>query len=126
MDERKKTQQNGKQPPFIPEEHMSEEQEKLSVDKEGALEICEDDDEFDFEDVLVLPAEGLLIKQNEEEVRLLFFYVKPSMGDTLTYKAVTELRIPRKHFLHIADDIQHSMMKYINTGQRDLNLPMYG
>jgi hypothetical protein len=130
MDGKKKTQQEGNEPSLNVEEAMKLVQEEGSGDtQEKKIVIKEEDtndEEFDFEDVLVLPAEGLLIKQNEDEVRLLFFYVKPSISDTLTYKAVTELRIPRKHFLHIADDIQQTMMEYTKTGQAELHLPMYG
>ena len=93
----------------------------------GSEEEADDPDEdFDFDDVLVLPAEGMLIKQNEDEVRLLFYYVKPTMGDTLTFKAVTELRIPRRRFQRIAGDIQETMMEFTITGQNELDIPMYG
>jgi hypothetical protein len=129
MDGKKKTQQEGNEPPLSSEEIMKLIPEKESGDAQDqkflVMKEESDEDEFDFEDVLVLPAEGLLIKQNEDEVRLLFFYVKPSMSDTLTYKAVTELRIPRKHFLHIAGDIQQTMIEYTKTVQEELNLPMY-
>ena len=82
------------QDPMPAEEHNEEEHTP-----EGA------DDVFDFDDVDVSPADGMLIKHDDAEVRLLFFYIKPAMKGKPSYKAVTELRIPRHAFMHIADDI---------------------
>jgi len=91
----------------------------------GDVNSNDEDDEFDFDDVQVFPAEGMLIKQNEDEVRLLFFYVKPTIGDTITYKAVTELRIPQKRFPGILDEIQHIIKKGSNIMQTESPFPMY-
>jgi hypothetical protein len=129
MDGKKKTQQQGNAPSLqmkeISEVISESEMEECHKQEPPNIKEESEDDEFDFDDVMVLPAEGLLIKQNEDEVRLLFFYVKPSMGETLTYKAVTELRIPRKHFLHIAGDIQQTMREYTKNEQEEQDLLMY-
>jgi len=125
--EKRKMNQNEENEPTLTREEIKEVSSDIQDSKLMATEEENDneDDEFDFDDVLVLPAEGMLIRQNEDEVRLLFYYVKPSMGDTLTCKAVTELRIPRKRFSRIADDIQQTMTKYDKTIQEELDLPMY-
>ena len=113
-------------PSMTPEEIM----EKLSDNEDYESVIDEeepdDDEEFDFDDVQVHHAEGMLIKHNDDEVRMLFFYVKPSMSSPSVYKAVTELRIPRKRFFRIADEIQHTMTEYNKTGHVQLQLPMFG
>ena len=86
----------------------------------GEIEICEDeieeddDVEFDVDDVIVQPVDGIMIKKEEEEVRLLFFYFKPGMPDAenyLTrYKAVAEFRIPNSTFIKIAEDIEETAL----------------
>jgi hypothetical protein len=132
MKERKTTQYEEKH-------SQSNSDETITIIPEGStpmiqeqeIMICNEDSEdeegeFDFDDVLVLPAEGLLIKHNEDEVRLLFFYVKPTLRKTTSFKAVTELRIPRQHFLHIAGEIQEMMMEFNKNGQTEPHLIMYG
>jgi DNA-directed RNA polymerase beta subunit len=133
MDERKMKQNEGKQPSFIQDDSIVKVGEETLTEVEDELtmisEETEDVEEFDFDDVLVLPAEGLLIKHNDEEVRLLFFYVKPSIGKDqkkTSFKAVTELRIPHRQFLHIASEIQQIMKEYHKNDQTEPQLYMYG
>jgi|GEM_PF-1477315 len=131
MEGRKRTQQKEYHQETSAEEHIITVSQKTTpmVQEEetmgGEVHSKDEDDEFDFDDVLVFPAEGMLIKQNEDEVRLLFFYVKPTMDDTITYKAVTELRIPQKRFPGILDEIQHIIKKGSNIMQTESPFPMY-
>lgn len=126
MEKKETTQNEAAGPSMTPEEIMKsisdDENPEHIVDEEEP----DDDEEYDLDDVQVHHAEGMLIKQNEDEVRMLFFYIKPSMGHASIYKAVTELRIPRRRFFHIADEIQQTMTKYNKTGHKQLQLPMFG
>ena len=134
-EERKKSKNEEKESSVAPKEikivlHKEEssdiEEHKDIFDDESPDDENEDDWDFDFDDVQVHHAEGLVIKQNADEVRLLFFYRKPSMKAPSTYKAVTELRIPRRRFPRIADEIQQTINECNKTGHKQLQLPMFG
>jgi hypothetical protein len=122
MENKETTQNEATGPSMTPEEIMQTISDNEMVD-EGDLD---DDEEYDLDDVQVHHAEGMLIKQNEDEVRMLFFYIKPSKGPSSRYKAVTELRIPRRRFNRIADEIQQTMMDCSKPGHKQLQLPMFG
>ena len=97
---------------------------------------AEDDLEFDVDDIIVQPADGVLIKNDSEEVRLLFFYVKPGMKDVehdpVRYKAIAEFRIPCSTFQRIAQDIEETAKQFKNDQRKieefieQQRLPMYG
>jgi hypothetical protein len=121
MENKETTKKEATGPSMTPEEIMEKISDNEMVDEEEL-----DDDEYDLDDVQVHHAEGMLIKQNEDEVRMLFFYIKPSMGSSSRYKAVTELRIPRRRFNRIADEIQQTITENNKTGHKQLQLPMFG
>ena len=85
--------------------------------------VAEDDfsedgnNEFDMEDILVQTVDGVLIKEKKEEVRLLFFYIKPRIDKSddgiFHYKAVAEFRLSKSTF--------QSMLNYIEKRTEDLN-----
>ena len=107
MKERKTTQYEEKHSQSDSDEHITILPEgSTPMIQEQDMMICNEDSEdeegeFDFDDVLVLPAEGLLIKHNEEEVRLLFFYAKPTLRKT-TYNTQCKLsKFPNNRGLQI-------------------------
>jgi len=101
----------------------------LALNEKEEFTFAEDEhgDVFDFEDVEVAPADGMLIKHSDDEVRLLFFYVMPTLRTSKgrsVYKAVTELRIPRRAFLLMADDIRQAAAG-LQGSHPDASLPIY-
>ncbi len=131
MDERKASGNGGKETQAVFEEQTKigpEPSTPFTEENEGIVCVQEDPgEEFDFDDVEVAPADGMLIKHNDDEVRLLFFYIKPNMrtsNGTSVCKAVTELRIPRRAFLLMADDIRQAAAG-LQKSHTDASPPMY-
>ena len=62
----------------------------------------------DLDDIDVYPADGVLIKQEKDEIRLLFFYIKPTLctseTNTIRPKGVVEFRIPNSVFLEMVEE----------------------
>ncbi len=64
---------------------------------------------LDFEDAIVQPIDGVIIQGDEEEIKLLFFYIKPdsnhSEDGVARCKCVAEFRVSRSRFMDISRDI---------------------
>ena len=64
---------------------------------------------MDFDDILVQPVDGLIVGGDEEEIKLLFYYIKPEScideDGTIEGKGVIELRVSRSKFMDIAKEI---------------------
>jgi len=64
---------------------------------------------MDFDDILVQSVDGLITSGNEDEIKLLFYYVKPEScideDGTVEGKGVAELRVSRSKFMDIAKEI---------------------
>ena len=80
--------------------------------------------ELDFDDTLVGTVDGVLINGDDEEVKLLFYHIKPNGVDpedeTIKCKGVAELRISRSRYNTIAKDMGKSLSFY-NTNQRKID-----
>jgi len=63
----------------------------------------------DFEDAIVQPVDGIIIQGDDEEIKLLFFYVKLESNhdeDSIPRcKCVAEFRVSRSRFMDISRDI---------------------
>ena len=72
-------------------------------------EIDEVEITLDFEDAIVQPVDGAIIQGDDEEIKLLFFYVKPESNHDedgiARCKCVAEFRVSRSMFMDIARDI---------------------
>ena len=64
---------------------------------------------LDFEDAIVQPVDGVIVQGDDEEMKLLFFYVKPESNhdeDGIPRcKCVAEFRVFRSRFIDISRDI---------------------
>jgi len=64
---------------------------------------------LDFEDAIVQPADGVIVQGDDEEIKLLFFYLKPESNhdeDGIPRcKCVAEFRVSRSRFMDISRDI---------------------
>ena len=64
---------------------------------------------LDFEDAIVQPIDGVIIQGDEEEIKLLFFYIKPDSNHNedgiARCKCVAEFRVSRSRFMDISRDI---------------------
>lgn len=72
--------------------------------------------ELDFNDTIVGTVDGVLISGDDEEVRLLFYHVKPEGFDpedeTVRCKGVAEFRISRSRYDTIAKDMSRTINSY--------------
>jgi hypothetical protein len=64
---------------------------------------------LDFEDAIVQPVDGVIIQGDDEEIKLLFFYVKPESNHdedgVARCRCVAEFRVSRSRFMNISRDI---------------------
>jgi len=64
---------------------------------------------LDFEDAIVQPVDGLITSGDEDEIKLLFYYIKPESyideDGAVEGKGVAELRVSRSKFMDIAKEI---------------------
>ena len=64
---------------------------------------------LDFEDAIVQPVDGVIVQGDDEEIKLLFFYLKPESNhdeDVVPRcKCVAEFRVSRSRFMDISRDI---------------------
>ena len=64
---------------------------------------------MDFDDILVQSVDGLITSGDEEEIKLLFYYIKPEScideDGAVEGKGVVELRVSRSKFMDIAKEI---------------------
>ena len=81
--------------------------------------------ELDVDNVLVRPIDGVIIGGDEEEIKLLFFYVKPESyyedDETTQCRCVVELRVSCSKFLDIANEI-NKRIKDIEMGRREIEM----
>jgi hypothetical protein len=72
-------------------------------------EIDEVEITLDFEDAIVQLVDGVIIQGDDEEIKLLFFYLKPESNhdedDIARCKCVVEFRMSCSRFLDISRDI---------------------
>ena len=65
--------------------------------------------ELDVDDVLVRPIDGVIIGGDEEEIKLLFYYMKPETfyedNVTTQCRCVAEFRVSCSKFVDIANEI---------------------
>ena len=77
--------------------------------------------DVDVEDVAVQAIDGVVISNDDELIRLLFYYIKPGEnpdnGDNIQCKAVAEFRISRARFLEIARSVKEKA-KELNMYQK--------
>ena len=82
---------------------------------------------MDFDDILVQSVDGLITGGESEEIKLLFYYIKPESciddDGTIEGKGVAELRVSRSKFLDIAKEINEKV-KDIQRGKNVM--VMYG
>jgi hypothetical protein len=64
---------------------------------------------LDFEDAIVQPIDGVITQGDDEEIKLLFFYLKPESNHDedgiARCKCVAEFRVSRSRFMDISRDI---------------------
>jgi len=64
---------------------------------------------MDFDGILVQSVDGLITSGDEDEIKLLFYYIKPESyideDGTIEGKGVAELRVSRSKFIGIAKEI---------------------
>ena len=72
-------------------------------------EIDEVEITLDFEDAIVQPVDGVIVQGDNEEIKLLFFYVKPDSNHDkdgiARCECVAEFRVSRSKFMDISRDI---------------------
>jgi len=82
------------------------------------------DIQLDIEDVTVNVVDGVLIKGDDEEIRLLFYHLKPDGVDmdeeTIKCKAVAEFRTSKSNFDDIAKNF-NGTLKSFKFRQRTIN-----
>ena len=64
---------------------------------------------LDFEDAIVQPVDGVIVQGDDEEIKPLFFYLKPESNHDedgiARCKCVAEFRVSRSRFMDISRDI---------------------
>jgi hypothetical protein len=64
---------------------------------------------LDFEDAIVQPVDSVIVQGDDEEIKLLFFYLKPDSNhdeDGIPRcKCVAEFRVPHSRFMDISRNI---------------------
>ena len=77
--------------------------------------LCDLD--LDTEEAIVQAVDGVIINGDDDEVKLLFYYIKPSnngeTADIIKGKCVAEFRVSRTKFLEIATDISFCLSELI-------------
>jgi hypothetical protein len=88
-------------------------------------EIEKEKIELEIDNVLVYPVDGVLIGGNKEEIRLLFFYIKPESyyedENNTQCRCVAELRMSCSKFFDIANDI-NGRVKDIEMGEKEIEM----
>jgi len=82
--------------------------------------------ELDVDNVLVSPIDGVIIGGDEEEIKLLFFYLKPESyyeeEEITQCKCVVELRMSCSKFINISRDL-NERLKDLEGGR--MEIPMF-
>ncbi|GAF81001.1 unnamed protein product [marine sediment metagenome] len=83
--------------------------EKNMPEREDFDEVESKEIALDFEDAIVQAVDGVIVQGNNEEMKLLFFYLKPESNhdeNSITwFKCVAEFRMFCSRFLDISRDI---------------------
>ena len=83
--------------------------EKNMPEREDFDEVESKEIAVDFEDAIVQSVDGVIVQGDDEEIKLLFFYVKPESDhdedNIQRCKCVAEFRVSRSRFMDIARDI---------------------
>jgi hypothetical protein len=83
--------------------------EKNKSEREDFDEVESKEIAVDFEDAIVQPVDGVVTQGDDEEIKLLFFYVKPDSNhdeDGIPQcKCVAEFRMSCSRFMDISRDI---------------------
>jgi hypothetical protein len=73
--------------------------------------LCDLD--LDTKDTIVQAVDGVIIDGDDEEIKLLFYYIKPAQDEEIAgiiqCKCVAEFRVSRSRFLEIASDIKQAV-----------------
>ena len=81
---------------------------------------------LDVDNVLVCPIDGVIIGGDEEEIKLLFFYLKPESyyedEETTQCRCVVELRMSCSKFINILRDM-NERLKDLERGGKEI--PMF-
>ena len=77
---------------------------------------------LDFENAIVQPVDGVIIQGDDEEIKLLFFYVKPESNhdeDGIAQcKCVAEFRVSRSRFMNISRDMNEKVKDTQREGKK--------
>ena len=97
---------------FEPEACCEKENVEKTINIYEEKEIEEEyvDLELDTDDAIVYSADGVLINENSEEIRLLFFYFKPlsnskEKSDKLRCKGIVEFRMTPSRFKAVVEQL---------------------
>ena len=80
---------------------------------------------LDVDNVLVCPIDGVIIGGDEEEIKLLFFYLKPESyyedEETTQCRCVVELRMSSSKFINISRDL-NERLKDLERGRKEISM----
>ena len=103
--------------------------EKNMPEREDFDDVESKEITLDFEGAIVQPVDGVIIQGDDEEIKLLFFYVKPESNhdeDGIPRcKCVAEFRVSRSRFMDISRDI-NIKVKNIERGKKKISMFAYG
>jgi len=111
-----------------------DDKKEVKVNSEGSDPGAEFELDLDIAEAIVQVIDGVLIKANEEEIRLLFYYHKPDgidVEDEVIYcKGVAEFRFSKKNFFNIIKNLNGNLNKLIKNQKKiedyfQDRLPMY-
>ena len=83
--------------------------EKNMPEREDFDEVESKEITLDFEDAAVQSIDGVIVQGDDEEIKLLFFYLKPESNHDedgiARCRCVSEFRVSRSKFMDISRDI---------------------
>jgi hypothetical protein len=83
---------------------------EAGFDEHEAEDDIENKYELEVKDTVVQSVDGVFLEGDDEEIKLLFFYLKPMVNpmenELVKCRCVAELRTSRSNFLVIARDIK--------------------
>lgn len=92
---------------------------------EEEMDFQQENLEFDADDVIVQAIDGVVISNNDDEIKMLFFFIKPGeypeMDDRVQCKAIAEFRTSPSKFLSIVKGINEKA----NDFKREKNNCMF-
>jgi len=98
----------------------------LEENEEEIMDVDSIDVEIDTDDTIVSAADGVLTMVDDEEVRILFFYAKPSCNHgrkPIRYKGVAEFRLTPTAFRNILNQLNEAAksLEKVSAGEREFN-----